>query len=116
MKSQSSSNCVDGRWRDRPSTRHPLFFAVGPELFDLVQGEDVHVGAGLPGAVPGDEEFERLLEIELRGPAEVGVGAAGVELEVASLVRAGSLVEDPGGAVAPETGHLFGDPGDGASV
>jgi hypothetical protein len=89
------SSSADGRQRDRPSPRHPLFFAVGPELFDLVQGEGVHVGAGLPGAVPADEEFERLLEIELRGPAKVGVGAAGVELEVAGFVRAGSLVEDP---------------------
>ena len=35
----------------------PLFFGVGPELFDLVQGEGVHVGAGLPGAIPADEEF-----------------------------------------------------------
>jgi hypothetical protein len=72
------SSIVDGPRRDRASTRHPSFFGAGPELFDLVQGEGVHVGAGLPGAVPADEEFERLLEIELRGPSEVCVGAAGV--------------------------------------
>ena len=41
--------------------------------------------------------------VELRRPAEVGVSAAGVELEVAGFVRVGSLVENPGGAVAPES-------------
>jgi hypothetical protein len=76
----------------------------------------VHVGAGLPGAVPGDEPFEGGFEAEAGGPAEVGAGAAGVELEVAGFVDAGVFVEDPGGAVAPEGGHLFDDPGDGLGV
>ena len=47
---------------------------------------------------------------------EVGAGAGGVELEVAGLVDAGVGVEDPGGAVAPEAGHLFDDPADGLGV
>ena len=31
-------------------------------LPDLVKGKGVHVCAGLPGAVPADEEFEGLLQ------------------------------------------------------
>ena len=76
----------------------------------------MHVGAGLPGAVPLDEPVEGGFEVEVRGPAEVGVGAGGVEFEVAGLVDGGGFVEDPGGSVAPEVGHLVGDPGDGLGV
>lgn len=50
----------------------------GVVLLDLGKGEVVHIRAGLPCAAPADEEFEGLLQIELRGPVEVSVGAAGV--------------------------------------
>ncbi len=53
------------------------------------------------GAVPLDEPLEGGFEVEVRGPVEVGVGAAGVELEVVGLVGAGGFVEDPGGVRRP---------------
>jgi hypothetical protein len=63
----------------------------GAILFDLVEGERSHVCSGLPFAIPADKEFEGLLKVELRVPAEVGVCAARVELKVASFVRVGAL-------------------------
>jgi hypothetical protein len=85
-------------------------------VLDLAQGQGLHLRSRLPCAIPGDEQLEGVTEVKLRRPLQVGVGAAGVQLQVTGLVGAGSIVEDPGGTVAPETGHLFGDPGDGANV
>ncbi len=76
----------------------------------------MHVCSGLPGAVPLDQELEGGFEAEVRFPAEVGVGAGSVEFEVAGLVDAFLLIEDPGGSVAPEGGHLFDDPAHGFGV
>jgi hypothetical protein len=45
---------------------------------DLLEGEGLHVGAGLVGVVPLDEPLEGGFEVEVRGPVEVGVGAGGV--------------------------------------
>ena len=105
-------HCIPVARTDAPPSLAPQGF-VG---LDLVEGEGVHVGAGLPGAVPLDEPLEGGFEVEAGGPVEVGVGAAGVELEVAGFVGAGVRVEDPGGSVAPEGGHLFDDPADGLGV
>ncbi len=89
------------------------------ELFvggDLVEGEAVHVGAGLPGFVPVDEPVEGGVELEARVPGELGAGAAGVEFEVAGFVDGGVFVEDPGGVVAPVLDHAGDDPADGLGV
>src|ERR1017187_8070126 len=52
----------------------------------------------------------------MRGPPEVGAGAAGVELQVGGLMDAGVGVIDPGGTVTPGGGHFIGDPGHGLGV
>ena len=62
---------------------------------DLFEGERLHVGLGLLGAVPADQPVEGGLEVETRGPGEVGAGAGGVEFEVVGFVGSGGFVEDP---------------------
>src|ERR1039458_5742326 len=82
----------------------------------LAESEGVHIGSGLPCAIPLDEPLEGGFEAEAGFPAKVGAGAGGIQLEVAGLVDAFLLVDNPGSSVAPEGGHFFDDPAHGFGV
>ena len=54
---------------------------------DLLSGDAAHVGALAPGAMPVDGSLQRLAEGPARRPGQAAARFAGVEREMAGLMR-----------------------------